>query len=415
MESGSSRPANGDQRMAELTTLAGLMLARADDITDTVMTRVFEQFPVYAGMVSRQMLRDSVHDHVVSAFDPMARSQKADLRAAGPTGRIGAADGIPLTVFMDGYRVAFRVVWSAIVETARDMGMSADACLDAATILIASLDAFTREMSTGYRDELGRQIRSEEQRRSAVVQALLEGRLADTNVWEAAELLRLPASGPFVVIAARVPEVGRHALPQIEQGLGVLGIDSAWRLMHDVEIGVAALPGSGAQLDRLVTALYAGGGSRVGVSPPYDDLRSTSLALRLARIALHGAAERRRVVVFGNDPLSAVAGSAPDIMPRVARGILAGLDGLPAQDRMLLLDTFGAWLDADGSAGEAGRRMFVHPNTVRNRLRRLEKQTGRSLSNPRAIAELILAYEIDCGTRTALAEAAAAGSRSGSA
>ncbi|WP_194921335.1 PucR family transcriptional regulator [Catenulispora rubra] len=407
MEIGSPRREHADQKLAELTRLAALMLERADEITDTVVTRVYEQFPVYAGMVRRDLLRESVHDHVVSAFDPMARSQKADLRAAGPTGRIGAADGIPLTVVMDGYRVAFRVVWSAIVETARGMGMSADACLDAATILIASLEAFTREMSTGYRDELSRQIRSEEQRRAAVVQALLEGRLADTNVWEAAELLRLPASGPFVVIAARVPEIGRHALPHIEQGLGVLGIDSAWRLMHDVEIGVAALPGPNPKLDRLVTALHTGEGARVGVSPPYDDLRSTSLALRLARIALHGAADRRRVVVFGNDPLSAVAGSAPDIMTRVARGILAGLDELTVQDRTLLLDTFGAWLDADGSAGEAGARLFVHPNTVRNRLRRLEKQTGRSLSNPRAIAELILAYEIDAGARAKVADAAA--------
>lgn len=408
VEIGSPRQESAEQKVTELLTLARLMLERADEITDTVMTRVYEQFPVYTGMVKRELLRQSVHDHVVSAFDPMARNQKADLRAAGPTGRIGAADRIPLTVVMDGYRVAFRVVWSAIVETARGMGMSADACLDAATILIASLDAFTREMSMGYREELGRQIRSEEQRRAAVVQALLEGRLADTNLWEAAELLRLPASGPFVVIAARVPEIGRHALPQIEQGLGVLGIDSAWRLTHDVEIGVAALPGPTAQLDRLVSALHAGSGARVGISPPYDDLRSTSLALRLARIALHGAAERRPVVMFGSDPLSAVAGSAPDIMPRVARGILAGLDELTVQDRDLLLDTFGAWLDADGSAGEAGRKLFVHPNTVRNRLRRLEKQTGRSLSNPRAIAELILAYEIDCGTRGGAEEAAAA-------
>lgn len=240
MEIGSPRRASDEQKVTELLTLAGLMLERADEITDTVMTRVNEQFPVYTNMVQRELLRESVHDHVVSTFDPMARNQKADLRAAGPAGRIGAADGIPLTVVMDGYRVAFRVVWSAIVETARGMGMSADACLDAATILIASLEAFTREMSLGYREELGRQIRSEEQRRAAVVQALLEGRLADTTLWEAAELLRLPASGPFVVIAARVPEVGRHALPQIEQGLGLLGIDSAWRLMHDVEIGVAA-------------------------------------------------------------------------------------------------------------------------------------------------------------------------------
>lgn len=118
--------------------------------------------------------------------------------------------------------------------------------------------------------------------------------------------------------------------------------------------------------------------------------------MRLARIAMRGAQERRTVVVFGGDPLSAAAASAPDIMPRVADLVLGGLDGLADEDRTLLLDTFGAWLDADGSAAETAKRLFVHPNTVRYRLRRLEERTGRSLSNPRAVAELSLAYEIDC-------------------
>ena len=94
----------------------------------------------------------------------------------------------------------------------------------------------------------------------------------------------------------------------------------------------------------------AGAAGRVGVSPPYDDLRATSQALRPARIALHGALDGRRVVVFGRDPLSVAAASAPDIMPRLARTVLAALDDLPAEDRALLLDTFGAWLDSGGSA-----------------------------------------------------------------
>jgi hypothetical protein len=207
------------------------------------------------------------------------------------------------------------------------------------------------------------------------------------------------------VIAARVSDVGRHALPHIEHGLGGLGIDSAWRLTHDVEVGVASLPRPHEQLERLVAALAPGDGGRVGVSPPYDDLRLTSQALRLARIAMRGALDRRRVVVFGRDPLSAAAASAPDIMPRVARSVLGGLDGLPPEDRALLLDTFGAWLDCDGSASEAAKRLYVHPNTVRYRLRRLEERTGRPLSNPRAVAELSLAYEIDCGMSAAAAGA----------
>jgi DNA-binding PucR family transcriptional regulator len=36
---------------------------------------------------------------------------------------------------------------------------------------------------------------------------------------------------------------------------------------------------------------------------------------------------------------------------------------------------------------------LCHPNTVRHRLRRVEMLTGRSLSDPLAIAELCLALE----------------------
>jgi sugar diacid utilization regulator len=38
--------------------------------------------------------------------------------------------------------------------------------------------------------------------------------------------------------------------------------------------------------------------------------------------------------------------------------------------------------------------LFCHPNTVRHRLRRIEKHTGRSLSRPRDVAELCLMFEV---------------------
>lgn len=398
MEISAAPPVASEPVLVQLTTLAGAMLERSEELTDIVLARVHEEFPVYAAMIEPGLLRATTAGHLRSVFAPLARAEPPETDPARPNGRDRAGEGVPLTAIMDGYRVAFGVVWGEIVATAERLGLSAKAALDAATILIATLDAFTREMAVGYREEMAVQIRSEEQRRAALVQALLEGRLADTNLWEAADLLRLPQSGTYVVIAARVPDVGRHALPHIEHGLGGLGIDSAWRLMHDVEVGVACLPQPHDQLDRLVSALAAGGGGRVGVSPPYDDLRQTAQALRLARIAMRGALDRRQVVVFGRDPLSAAAASAPDIMPRVAHSVLGGLDGLPPEDRALLLDTFGAWLECDGSATAAAKRLYVHPNTVRYRLRRLEDRTGRSLSNPRAVAELSLAYEIDCGT-----------------
>ena len=61
------------------------------------------------------------------------------------------------------------------------------------------------------------------------------------------------------------------------------------------------------------------------------------------------------------------------------------------EDRDLLISTLLAWLDADGSANAAGAALFCHPNTVRYRLRRIEEATGRSLSAPMQLAELVTA------------------------
>jgi DNA-binding PucR family transcriptional regulator len=64
-------------------------------------------------------------------------------------------------------------------------------------------------------------------------------------------------------------------------------------------------------------------------------------------------------------------------------------------DREILLHTLDVWLDCGGSADLAAERLFCHPNTVRQRLRRIEDRTGRSLAKPRELAELSLALDVE--------------------
>jgi hypothetical protein len=100
-------------------------------------------------------------------------------------------------------------------------------------------------------------------------------------------------------------------------------------------------------------------------------------------------------------PCSARTSSARRPWPRVSllghltKGVLAGLDDLSPDERSLLLATFRSWIDHGGSATEAGRALYCHPNTVRYRLRKLEERTGRSVGDPRSMLELLLAAEAD--------------------
>src|SRR5260370_40081963 len=146
-------------------------------------------------------------------------------------GRRRAQAGVPLASVMEAYRVSARFLWQRLAEPAAAGEVAPEAALAAASEMWLVLDTFTQEMADGYREELTSQTLSREAERSAVVQALLEGRLDDASIWEAADILRLPAQGPYVVIAAQLPEVGRHALVRAADALRSLGVASACRLL----------------------------------------------------------------------------------------------------------------------------------------------------------------------------------------
>jgi DNA-binding PucR family transcriptional regulator len=81
-------------------------------------------------------------------------------------------------------------------------------------------------------------------------------------------------------------------------------------------------------------------------------------------------------------------------MIKTVGAALKGFDELPDAEREMLFETFRVWQDNDASVRSVAEVLICHPNTVRHRLRRIEKRTGRSLSRPKDVAELCLAFEV---------------------
>ena len=134
---------------------------------------------------------------------------------------------------------------------------------------------------------------------------------------------------------------------------------------------------------------------RVGVSPQFYELTDTAQALRYARVALNARSSKNGgVTVFDNSVLAVAAVSAPDVTKKVASVILGHFDDLPSEEKDALFDTFRAWLANKGSVTNAAAQLHVHPNTVRYRLRRIERYTGRSLAVPDELAEMCLAFAV---------------------
>jgi chloramphenicol 3-O-phosphotransferase len=247
----------------------------------------------------------------------------------------------------------------------------------------------------GYRDEQKRQLLAEGSHRSNLIDALLGGRAFDEwSLREVAGQLRLPITGAFVVVAARVPAVGDEPLPEIESKLRSLDIFSAWRLLPDVQVGIVHVT-SDERLERMVSLMSRMTSVRVGVSAAFKHLRDTRRALHVARVMLRGPTDSASsVVVFDGSILSTAAVSAPEAMIDTVGSALDGFGDLPDEEREILFDTFRVWQDSDASVRGTAEVLICHPNTVRRRLRRIEKHSGRSLSRPRNVAELCLAFEV---------------------
>jgi sugar diacid utilization regulator len=313
----------------------------------------------------------------IDSYDNVAGSIAARVREVG----VRAAVGVPIIV--DGR------VW----------GLAAVGSLQPGPMPAARISRFAELIATalvaGYRDEQKRKLLAQGSQRLSLVDALLEGRAFDEwSLREVAGSLRLPINGPFVVVAAQTPTVGDEPLREIESKLRSLDIFSAWRLLPDVQVGIVHVK-SDQKLDMVIGLLSRTTTARVGVSAAYEDLRDTPRALHVARMMLHGPTDSTSsVAVFDGSILATAAVSAPQVMVQTVGAVLDGFGDLPHEEREMLFDTFRAWQDNDASVGGAAEVLTCHPNTVRHRLRRIEKRTGRSLSRPRDVAELCLAFEV---------------------
>jgi sugar diacid utilization regulator len=316
----------------------------------------------------------------IDSYDNVAGPIAARVRAVG----VRAAVGAPIIV--DG-----RLWGLAAVGSMQSGPMPAD--------VEVHISRFTELIATaivaGYRDEQKRQLLAEGSRRLSLVDALLEGRAFDERcLQEVAGSLRLPINGPFVVIAAQAPAVGDEPLPEIESKLRSLDIFSAWRLLPDSQVGIVHV-NSDQKLEVIVALMSRTTTARVGVSTSYEDLRETPQALHVARMMLRGPTDSASsVAVFDGSILATAAVSAPHVMVQTVGAALDGFGDLPDEEREMLFETFRVWQDTDGSVGVAAEVLTCHPNTVRHRLRRIEKRTGRSLLRPRDVAELCLAFEV---------------------
>lgn len=387
--------ATGESVVADVGCIRDELTARMDVITAGAVAGIRSGVPFYATaeIVTDRLLAATVRDNLQYIVDALT-APTFDTAPAQITGRTRAELGVPLASVMHAYRVGVHRVWEEVMTIADERPeLSRQSLLTAAQHMWDAQDQFVDAMAAAHRERTTEQALDDAAERAALAEYLLQGRIpSDQSLWEIATLLRIPTTGPYLAVAAAAPEIGRQPLPGVVDRLRAIGVYSAWRLLPDQQIGIVHAPTTEvrAQVIDLFRRIAA---DRVGVSAPFAELRDTPQGLSFARRELAGPGTG--VSVFDGSVLGTAAIAAPETTVELARGVLRELYRLPGDDSAPLMETFRAWVAHDGNVKEAAAELYVHPNTVRHRLRRVEQLTGRSVSSPRELSELCLAFEVD--------------------
>lgn len=385
-------------RSAALTELAAWAERQLPALIDEVCAATRGRIDLYQtdDVVAHDDLHRSIALNLQFIVHGLADPENTpDLAAPSQTGRRRAHQRAPLPEVLRCYRIGCAMLWDLLLDHARSSARPEvlDALVDASSTLWRLSDEHALALTEAYRAATAEILVAQQRRRSALVAALFTGQLVlESGAWEVGKLLGLPLDTKLMVVAAETAGLAEESLVGVERNLAELGVVSAWQLTPTLQAGV--IPLREEQRDAVLTVLRDTAAARTGVSPSYSSLTETPRALHLARCALAEVAPgKAEVRVFSASPLAALIAYDPDEGRRLAREVLGAVLDLSRDDRDALLHTLDAYVDHAGSADRAARVLHCHPNTVRYRLNRLRELTGRPLSDPRALAELVTAAD----------------------
>ncbi|WP_402465524.1 PucR family transcriptional regulator [Isoptericola aurantiacus] len=236
--------------------------------------------------------------------------------------------------------------------------------------------------------------RDADRSRHRLVASLLDGSCLVADLRAASALLGLPVDGLYQVVA--LDGGGPAARAAGRATVGGSGLRVHWHSSRPVEHalvllaegGSSSTPPARSATDRVP---HLPPGVRLGAGLPVQGLAGLADGRRQAHTALAlCAADGGRTDLADHLP-TALLTADPELALQLGTQVLGPLATTDPAEREVLLDTFTAWLAADGSTRTAAADLGCHRNTVTNRLRRLERLTGRRVDSPRDLVDLTLA------------------------
>jgi hypothetical protein len=368
---------------AEARQLVARLDAELEPLAERIVARIRDDIPDFRQLPADALRRAVIGNlgRVLAALAELRSPTPGELEGSASVARERAEQGLAVGAVLQAHRVTVNVVWTRFGELAREHGTGVASVLAFSETLWRWADALMDVVAAAHREVELQLARDEQQRRDAFVLAVLNGTLEPAELRRDGAAFGLDPERLYVPFRARTGGGESPHRRSRRLALALAGDEGAVASLDGDLVGIAAQPP--VPLPGITT----------GVGPPAR-LTAVAGAFAAACRALQTA------TAFGQEGVYAL--SDLSIRPAIlldeelgdafrARYLepLAGMGRLGAE----LETTLRAWFENGMRIEDTARALYVHPNTLRHRIRRFEEATGADLRRPADLIELWWALE----------------------
>lgn len=336
----------------------------ADDLLPSVVASVRASVPEVAVLPSADI---AGHTRALLAAAARALTARrgpteAELSFVAELALTRARQGIPIEAVLGAIHVAERAIWTRARDTADTSGVTAGQLLDARELYDDWADAVRARLIAAHRTAKADSPAPAAERSPVLLRRLLAGGSAAAL---AAAEAGLPANGRLWIRVARPADTTAVRRESGEPG-AVLSAQ-----IDGLLVSVLAHPPAGTARPEAAGLAGPAAADRLGSLKP----------LATAALTAAEAAGRRHPVHITEVATLAAITARADLATALAQRHQPARHALGSQARPIAT-TVRTWLENDRDTAATAGVLFVHPNTIRNRIHRFSQVTGLDPAAP---------------------------------
>ncbi|GAA2132736.1 helix-turn-helix domain-containing protein [Kitasatospora kazusensis] len=359
---------------------AAIIRPELPSLLKEMASEIVAAIPEYAQLLdgpNARVIRVGIEQNIATFVDQIAApTATTSLRdeICRRFGRFEAYEGRSLDMLQAAYRIGCQVALRRVRTVGKRYNLSVTVMLAFADALFAYMGDIAELSREGYLQAMAELGEEPDNRRRRLLRRILTGSsVARSALAELAEHAGWPLPQEVTLVALRA----EHTPPRAALEKDIL-LDFTDPEPHLLIPG----PLDGRRRDALRTAL-AGCRAAVGLTTPLseaaDSLRWARHTLALAEA---GVIDDQAVTHCEDHLLPLWLLGDPGLIRQLADRYLGPLVGLTPTQRHRLIDTLRTWLTTRGTAVQMAEALGVHPQTVRYRLRLLDRAFGDQLADP---------------------------------